>query len=360
MQRIVICVLFLMLGVLPAQAQPDDMQKALDGIIAEYADADDPALVLQLTTPDGTWTATGGMATENRVAMPHDRFSIGLMSRTFVASAALLLVEDGILDLDGVVSTWLSDEIVTHIANLDRVTLRQLLGMRSGIDDYQRIEAFWEVIYSDPTYQWTVTEALQYIYDLPPRFAPDAEYSYSNSNYLLAQLVLEAAAGMPLHTLIRQRILEPLRLDGTYTEVSETLPGAFINDDEAQDMTNLNIGTGLPERALVSTADDLTAFYRALLQDQSLLNSESMDALLSFQPAGEFEFSDYSLGLSRWKGFYGDEWGHTGGFYPITSIGVYVPNHEIIVIVLSANTIVSTQEVAWDALEMLYWENFEW
>lgn len=335
-------------GGAPLTAQADNV---LEAVIAEYVAAGDPALVVQVTTFGGTWTAAGGMATEIRRAEVADRFRIGSMSKTFVAVVALKLAEEGILALDQPAAGWLPAEVIERVANADQATIRQLLAMRSGIPDYLATDAFWEAVSDDPAYEWTAREAITYAYDLPALFAPDADFDYSNSNYLLVQLVLEAATGMPLSYLTREYILDPLRLSNTYTQGEEELPGGFVlgwedwdGDGELDEVSAINDGWGLGDGALISTVGDLTIFYRELLLLRTVLRPASLTALLDFGDTGDD--GSYSLGLEEWDSEFGTAWGHSGAVSGFQSIGYFLPDEGAFVMVLSASAETDVYEIA--------------
>lgn len=348
----------LVIGLMPVQAQ--DPQQALDQVISQFADADSPAVVVQVNTPQGSWTATAGTADGERPTAPDDRFRIGSMSKTFVAVTALLLVDEGVFSLDDAASRWLPEDITKNIANAGTVTIRQLLGMRSGIPDYLETDEFWERVEDDPQYVWSPEEALTYAYDLPALFAPGEDYYYSNSNYLLAELVLENATGQPLHTLMRDRILDPLGLDNTYTQIFETLPGGFVDGYEDFDgdgvdemVSAINDGAGLADGGLVSTVADLNTFYLALLKDQTLLSAAGMTEMLSFRDDGEGDVygSGYSLGLTSWTTPFSTGWGHSGGVVGFVSTGYYLPAFQVSVFVLSADAEFDPDTLAFEAVE---------
>lgn len=347
---LVLGILLLSVSVLLAQ----DVQTTIEDVLAEYAEEDGPAVAVQLTTPEGTWVVTSGLVDGSRPTVADDRFRIGSMSKTYVAVVALMLVEDGIFDLDDIAAEWLPDEIVENIANADVVTIRQLLSMRSGIEDYLAEDAFWEAVADDPSHEWTAAEAVQYAYDLPALFAPNAEFYYSNTNYLLLQLVMENATGTPLHQLIRQRLIEPLGLSNTYTQVSESMPGGFVDgwgyfNDDLENLTDVNDGAGLADGGIISTVGDVTAFYQALLQEQSLLDDAMMSELLNFVDDGEG--AAYSLGLNLGESDIGPVWGHTGSVLGFMSAGSYLPEEDVTIIVLSATEDIDPEEVAEAILE---------
>lgn len=339
----------------PVKAQDDDVQSRLEAAVADYAAADGPAVVVQVTSPAGTWTVATGLADGDRPAVAEDRFRIASMSKTFVAVVALMLYEEGALDLEARAADYVADELVAHIPNLDTVTVRQLLTMRSGIPDYLESDEFWAAVQAEPTYEWTAEAALALIFDAAPMFAPGEAFYYSNSNYVLMQLVLEEAAGMPLHELVRERILDPLEMRNTYTQIREELPGGFVNgyadfdgDGVAEDVTTLNDGAGLGDGALVSNAADLTTFYRALLQEQSLLSAAMLEILLTFE---EVEGFGYSMGLYQAETELGIGWGHSGAVVGFISNGAYVPGEKLIVIVLAAGDEIPLEDIVFAAVE---------
>lgn len=359
MRRLLFLLCVMMIAIVPLSAQ--DIQTDLDALLAEYAEADGPAVVIQITSPDGAWIATTGLASGERPTSPDDRFRIASMSKTYVATVTLMLVEDGVFALDDLASDWLSDDVVENIANADSVTIRQLLAMRSGIDDYLGTQEFWDAIQADMTHEWTAEEAITYAYGLPTLFAPDEEYYYSNSNYILLQLILENASGMTLAELVREKILDPLGLENTYTQIAETHPEGFVNgyedidgDGELDDVTNINDGAGLGDGGLVSNTADITTFYNALLREQTLMSEAMMTELLNFGDDGEG--GGYSLGLSEWETDYGTAWGHSGGVLGFISLGVYLPDEDIIIVALSASWDVDIETLVDDAVALILGE----
>jgi D-alanyl-D-alanine carboxypeptidase len=343
-------------------AQAQEVSSDLQAVLADWVEADDPAVVIQVTTPDGSWTAARGRVNtaNDTAASPQDRFRIGSMSKTFVATVTLQLAAEGVFSLDDPVRNWLPPEVVANVANADRVTLRQLLSMRSGIDDYLATDEFWEAVDEDTTHDWTALEAISYAYDWPPLFAPDEAFNYSNSNYILLQLILEAATGEKLSTLVRSRILTPLRMKNTYTQIEEAIPGGFVHgyedydgDGVLDDVTDINDGAGLGDGALVSTTGDLTIFYRALLQDQTLLDRESMAELLAFRDDQDTPGERYSMGLGESDTDWGAAVGHTGAVLGFVSSGAYFPDEDAIVIVLCASADADAWGITEDALAVM-------
>ncbi len=356
MRRILLALLIIFTLMTPLSAQADDTQIILDDILSEFSGDSDAAVAVQITVEGESWSAASGLADGSRAATPDDRFRIASMSKTFVATTALLLQEQGVIDLDAPVAQWLSEDILANLANVNDVTLRQLLSMRSGVPDYLETDEFWAAVEDDPTHPWTAAEALTYAYGLDALFAPDEEFYYANSNYLLAQLILENASGRPLHELIRQNILDPVGMSNTYTQISEDMAGGFVfgyedfdGDGEAEEVSGMNDGAGLGDGGLISTVRDMTTFYRALVDEQTILSAESLEMLLDFQDDGEGD--GYSLGFSAWERDGVTAWGHSGAVVGFQSIGLYLPDEEITVIVFTASADLDPLELALSVID---------
>lgn len=316
--------------------------------------------VLQVTTSENTWTAVTGLA-DFQLATPatmDSRFRIGSIGKTFTAVVILQLVEEQRIGLDDPIRDWLSEEIVSHLANADTATVRQLLALRSGIPDYLE-QNFFETVLEDTSRTWTAEEVLPYAYGKPAHFPAGSSFYYSNTNYVLLQLIAERVTGAPFHTLIRDRIIEPLSLTNTYTQISEFLPGGFVDalghwgpDQSLIEVTDYNDGAGLGDGGQVSNATDLTTFFRALLVEGRLLNEESLEAMQEFQPMDE-PGGLFGLGLQAYETPYGIAYGRHGNVMGFFSASIYLPDEDVSVTALYAidtpdifNAVMSAIEIA--------------
>src|SRR6476646_2294498 len=137
-------------------------------------------------------------------ATPQMRYSIGSISKQFTAAAILLLQEQGKLSLD--------DKVAKFVPNLTRgneVTIRQLLSHTSGYQDY------WPQDYVMPGMLQATTA--QKILDMwarkPLDFDPGTKWQYSNTNYVIAGVIIEKASGMPLLRYLREKVFTPLAMN---------------------------------------------------------------------------------------------------------------------------------------------------
>jgi len=292
----------------------------------------DYATVFVACTPNQQWVmAQGEVAQGGSEAVTKDaRFRIASTSKTFVAVVVLQLVEEGVLELDALAMQWLPPEVVGQLSNADRVTVRQLLQMRSGVPEYLG-DDFMEAVWAEPERKmlYTPTEVLAYAYGKVAYFEPGAEFRYTNTNYILLQMIVEAATGNPLHQEVRERILEPVGMTNSYTQLHETLPGGFVHgysgykqDGSVVDVTDDNDGGGLGDGALISTTGDLILFYQALFPEKTLLGEEMGAQMLDFQETGQPD-SRYGLGVSEMGTPWGKMIGHTGSVYGYGSLALY-------------------------------------
>ena len=151
-------------------------------------------------------------------ATPQMRYSIGSISKQFTAAALLMLVEEGKLSLDDKVARWLPD-----LTRANEVSVRQILSMTSGYQD------FWPQDYVMPGMLRPVTaqEILDQWAKKPLDFEPGSKWQYSNTNYVIAGVIAEKVAGMPILDFLRSRVFTPLHM----TSVVNTDIGPLGEDD---------------------------------------------------------------------------------------------------------------------------------
>lgn len=140
-------------------------------------------------------------------ATPQMRYSIGSISKQFTAAAILLLQEQGKLSLDDKVGKYVPD-----LTRANEITIRQLLSHTSGYQDY------WPQDYVMPG-MLKPTDAQQIMNTWakkPLDFDPGTKWQYSNTNYVIAGVIVEKVAKMPLLQLLQQRVFNPLGIKSTF------------------------------------------------------------------------------------------------------------------------------------------------
>jgi D-alanyl-D-alanine carboxypeptidase len=156
-------------------------------------------------------------------ATPEMRYSIGSISKQFTATAILLLQEEGKLSLDDPVAKFLP-----YLTRSSEVTIRQLLSHTSGYQDY------WPQDYVMPMMLQPVTA--RKILDMwarkPLDFDPGTKWQYSNTNYVIAGVIVEKASGVPLLQFLRVKIFTPLQMKSVANidqeKLGETDPTGYM------------------------------------------------------------------------------------------------------------------------------------
>jgi D-alanyl-D-alanine carboxypeptidase len=332
---------FLLLLIAPAHAQSDTLEDDLQDLLDSFRDPGSPAVVLTVWTPDGMFSAASGRVALDTAdpATPDSRFRIGSVSKTYTAVAVLDLVEQGLIALDDPIGLYLPADVIDPIDGTDDVTVRQLLTMTSGLPEYL-LDDFFDAALDDPTYAWTPLEALTFAHDFPASFDPGEDFEYTNTNYLLLQLIVEAVTGEPFHVVVRETILEPVGAAETYTQIMEDLPGGFVHgyedldeDGTLDDLTEVNDGAGMGDGALIATAPDVARFYAALFYTQDLLSPDTLAMMLE-----DPENYEYGMGVEVYDDpDYGMIYGHSGSVLGFTSDARYFAADDVIVVLLHAD-----------------------
>lgn len=328
-----VCVIWL-LG-LPVLAQ--DMND-LDALLDAYVADSDPAVVVFIDYDGEIWRSARGLADyENEIpAEMDDLFRIASVTKPFVATLILQLVEAGEIDLDAPIADYLPDEIVSRVENADSATVRQMLQMTSGIADYTGTDGFNDAVEDNLSYAWSAEETIEFIYDEPADFPAGEDYEYSNSNYNLAQIIIEEVTGESLADVLDEQIFEPLGMAGCYLETPDVfgqdiVRGYEVDFGEWLDVTNINDGVGLGDGGIVCPAEDLAKFPAGLLND--LLEDESLEAM--FDTVEDGDGGEYGLGIAYEDGEYGEMISHDGATSGFQSTMVYLVDEDLTLVILT-------------------------
>ena len=174
----------------PTSSAPADVERAFMDLAA---DLDTVGAFMLVRTPSREYALSSGtVAADAGTAAPtaDTVFRIGSNTKTFTATAVLLLIEDGLLELETPLAVFRPD-----VPEADRITVRMLLAMRSGIGNYTDNEAWIEAALADPARVWEPDELVRLGFELPRPFEPDAAYQYSNTNTVLLGQIAEQVAG---------------------------------------------------------------------------------------------------------------------------------------------------------------------
>lgn len=206
------------------------------------------------------------------------------VTKPLLATAMLLLVSQGRLELDTPVQTYLHDLPLDAL-----VTVRQLLNHTAGLPDYGGMRAYFDALKADPSHPWTSDEFLQKTLPLGLRFIPGQGWSYSNIGYLILRRLIERETNSSMRVALQELIFRPLSLQRTF--VAETLENAqcltpayskfFSPDDLLLDVTHLYHPGWVSHGVIVSTASELARIFEALFTNQ-LLSLALLSTMLDF------------------------------------------------------------------------------
>jgi len=276
-----------------------------------------------------------------------DRFRIASITKTFVATVVLQLVAEGKLRLDDPVGRWLP----RVVPNGGAITIRELLDHTSGLFNYFGDTTFVRAVIARPGRIWPPRRLVAIAASHPPLFPPGAGWSYSNTNYIVLGLVVEAVTGATVDQELQQRLFQPLgltatsfptgtRIEGAHADGYigfATLPGLRSLVDTAPVSPSLAWAAG----AIVSTGDDVTGFYAALLGGR-LLPPYLLAAMKT--PA---RGAPYGLGLLRADTPCGPAYGHEGDLLGYRSFVYARPNGTRVALIMANidNTYLSHSEL---------------
>jgi D-alanyl-D-alanine carboxypeptidase len=226
-------------------------------------------------------------------ASPEMRYSIGSISKQFTAAAVLLLAEEGRLSLDDKVVRWLPD-----LTRAKDVSIRQLLSMTSGYQD------FWPQDYVMPMMLEPATpqRIIEGWAKKPLDFEPGTKWQYSNTNYVIAGMIVEKAAGMPLIDFLQRRIFTPLGMTTVVNTDEAGLgpadPQRYLRFALAPPRPAPKEGRGWMFAAgeLAMTASDLAKWDAAMIA-QSILQPSSWKLMQTEVQLASGVGSHYGLGV---------------------------------------------------------------
>lgn len=313
-------------GAVRAQSPVEELQRILNAEVAENPSL--PGELLHVHAPawevDATLAAGVFDRASGRRLEPHHGFRVASVTKTFVAASVLRLHEQGRMGLDDPIARHLSAEYAALLRGdgyaVDSITVRHLLTHTGGIHDYATDERYFAAVFGDPAHRWTRMEQVRGAMEWgEPRFAPGAGFHYSDTGYVLLGEMIERLTGQPLGQALRSLLdFDRLGLDETYLETLDSVPPAARERSHAYFG---DIGTGGWDPSfdlyggggLVSTAEDLARFYRALLRGEVFERAETLRTMLAVPPASvEAPGGPYAMALQR-RIIGGREcWGHTG------------------------------------------------
>lgn len=262
-----------------AGSGPAGLQQDLDALVAAGA----PGAILFVRTGNRTVQLTAGLSDIARQTPMHarDHFKIASVTKTYTATVVLQLVGEGKLSLNDTVQRRLPGVV----PNGSKITIRQLLNHTSGLADFESNPRYLKpYLAGNFAHYWSPRQLVRMGVSLKALFAPGRGWSYSNTDYVVAQLIVERATGDTLGAELQRRIFRPLHLGQTTYPTKPGLPSPYAHgyrlfgELPLVDVTGLSPSLAPGSGAIISTAADVADFYRALLGGR-LLEPEQLKAM---------------------------------------------------------------------------------
>ncbi|MEZ5317773.1 MAG: serine hydrolase domain-containing protein [Vicinamibacterales bacterium] len=316
-----------------AQAGPDALKRQVRTYLDAWrSEASFPGVSVGLVLADGRAIGvTSGLA-DRDAGTPlavDDLMLAGSTGKTFFAAVAAALIEEGRLDLDAPIATYLGDRPwFDRLPNARAITVRHLMTHTSGLVRYEMNPAFTADLRAAPDKAWSPEEELAYLFGTPPPFAPGEGWDYSDTNYIVLGLILERVTGTALYDEVSRRFLRPLGLTRVVPSTSRRIPGLVPGYAGPRDPL------GLPDRVLVdgtfvinpqfewtgggyaTSARDLARWGHALYTGRAIPLPALRRMVDAAVPARLGPGTSYGLGVIVRSGTpVGTTWGHSG-FFP--------------------------------------------
>lgn len=280
-------------------------------------------VLAEVDTGPRTYAARAGVARlGGERPVPWDSYvRIGSVTKAFVAVVVLQLVDEGELSLDDTVEDWLPGVVAGNGNDGSKITVRHLLQHTSGLHNYtDDVELLDQESYLEHRFdRYTSAELVTMAVAEPPMFAPGSGWSYSNTNYVLAGMIIERVTGHDRDREVRDRVTRPLGLRHTFSPghvpvLPQPHPRGYtaVGGAAPFDSTVLNVSWGDAAGDLISTTDDVLRFWQALLGGR-LLSADRLAEMRTTVPAWAGSGVEYGLGISSVPTSCGTlAWGHSG------------------------------------------------
>ncbi|MEV6855819.1 serine hydrolase domain-containing protein [Streptomyces microflavus] len=299
-------------------AGPDAVQQSLNALVRDIGA---PAALASVKDREGrarTYTAGVGDLTTGAKVPREGQVRIGSNTKTFVAVVVLQLVAERRMSLDAFVDTYLPGLVRGKGIDGRRITVRQLLQHTSGLPEYTSH-------LGDDARYYAPRELLATALRHPADLDPGKSWKYSNTNYVLAGLIVQKVTARPLADEIDRRVIKRIGLRHTYfpapgdASIREPHPHGYYQESTQtplRDITEMDPSWGWAAGQMISTNSDLNRFFTALLAGRLIPPAQlaqmrtTVPAEATFGPGAR-----YGLGLvSRPLPCGGLSWGHGGSF----------------------------------------------
>ena len=301
----------------PSDAAPASLDQAAEQVHA----AGMPGMVVDAGNGDWVWHRAVGIADlgTGRKMQTSYKSRMASITKTFTATGVLKLVAEKKIVLDAPVERYLPGVLEGEQA--EKITVRMLLNHTSGLGDYGRSYVGWKWAVEQTRNSHAEPEDSARI-GLAQPAGPLGEFNYSNTNYILAGMIIKQVTGQDAEQYLTEHVIKPAGLKDTYFPgTSPEIRGphskayAEVNGEIAGEFSVFRMRWDSTAGALISTPADLGRFFRALLGGQLLPAAELAEMKRTVPtPGAPPEARGYGLGIAAYEvPGCGLIWFHNGG-----------------------------------------------
>lgn len=280
-------------------------------------------------------------------------------TKTFTATAILLLYQQGKLDLNaritdtipGTSETYVPNTMAYNLPYKSSIRILDLLRHRAGVYDvtneivpdtvsvplpYKGMNYVEYIYQTDKLHSFTFDELIGVVSGAHlSYFSPGTSYHYSNTGYSILGKIIERVSGKTYQNFLMEKVIRPMGLRQSFMPVSGTdrvIPSPFasgfvLTADTLYNVTQSNVSVNVAEGNLITTPADLAKFLQKLLTGRGVLSPRYVNSILmNYVPTSEVAAGGYGCGLSYTSGL---GYGHTGAHEGYLSYMIYDPEMDL-------------------------------
>lgn len=294
-----------------------------------------PGMIIGIWAPDRSLSWVVGKGKANKITGekpdPHMKYRIGSLTKTYTYTVLLQLVDEGNITLSDTLSKFFPD-----FPKADSITLKMICNHTSGIFDYTETDTFRIGLITTPLKKYNAQELIDMVIGQPFYFDPGTAFKYSNTNTILAGMIIEQITGNDVSEEIQQRILDVLQLANTSYPEGNLLPGSFMHgygwfDGDSTDVSQAyDPSIAGASGAMITDVYDLKTWVEHLYKG-TLLTEGTQAQRLTVIPAPGEDCEEYGLGIMHKTN--PPMWGHTGTIPGYKNWAGYCPEKNVTIVI---------------------------
>ncbi len=302
-----------------------------------------PGLIAAVWAPDQnlTWVKAKGKSNVATSELMKDdmKFRMGSVTKTFTYTVLLQLVDSGKVSLEDKITKFLP-----AYTKWNNITIRMICNHSSGIYNYtDKSPTLAGPVKANPMKIWQQQELVDIAYPAPLYFIPGSAHHYSNTNTIIAGMIIEKLTGNTFPYELKKRILEPLKLYNTAYPADNFMWGNYShgyswgeNESPLPDVTEaFNPSYSGFAGAMISDIYDLKTWVQVLVKGSLISSSLQTERLNAISAS---EISGYGLGIANLGTTNGKKlWGHAGTIFGFKTLAYYWPEKNITFILMFNN-----------------------